>query len=83
MTITSSTLPPDPEHLNEDRSKWAGDAIASFIAATGTEPEDALIDLLCDLMHWADRTDGCFESSLEWARSHYAEETSAPAPAGE
>lgn len=76
-------LPPDPEGLNDDRSSWAGIAIAAFMAATNTEPENALSDLLCDLMHWADRRGECFDSRLEHARHHYAEETSAPAAAGE
>lgn len=70
------TLPPDPENLNSDRAKWAGAAMSSFMfAAAGTEPETALSDLLCDLMHWADRQEECFESALEHARWHYAEET--------
>jgi hypothetical protein len=76
------TLPPDPENLNNDRTEWAGDAVAAFMQATGTEPENALPDLLCDLMHWADRNEECFDSCLEHARNHYAEETSAPAQAG-
>lgn len=69
------TLPPDPDNLNSDRAKWAGDAIVAFMFTTGTEPENVLSDLLCDLMHWADRREECFESALEHARWHYAEET--------
>jgi hypothetical protein len=71
------TLPPDPDSLNDDRAKWAGNAISAFMQITGTEPENALSDLLCDLMHWADRQEECFGSALEHARWHYEEETSA------
>jgi hypothetical protein len=48
-------LPPDPENMNEDRAKWAMTAVAVFQERTRTNLEDALSDLLCDLMHLADR----------------------------
>jgi len=69
------TLPPDPENLNDDRAEWAGNAIAAFMQTTRTEPENILSDLLCDLMHWADRQEECFDSALERARWHHAQET--------
>jgi hypothetical protein len=68
-------LPPDPEGMNEKRTAWAGLAIAAFMAATGTEPGDALPDLLADLMHWSDRNDTDFDAALERARDHYEAET--------
>jgi hypothetical protein len=83
MTTPPSALPPDPDDSNDDRASWAGRALHLFTEITGTDLEDALSDLLCDLMHWADRKDECFRSSLERARCNYAEETSAPASAGE
>jgi hypothetical protein len=73
----SSQHPPDPEQMNDRRSEWAEASIASFIQATGTDREDALPDLLADLMHWADRNDCDFEAALERARMHYEAETAA------
>lgn len=70
------TLPPDPEGMNDKRAAWGGEAIVRFIKTTGTDLEDSLCDLLCDLMHWADRTEEVdFEADLERARYHYDAET--------
>lgn len=76
----SNQLPPDPDNMNEDRAKWASVALLAFMEETGTEAEDALCDILCDLMHLADRRrDGedDFEAALRRARGHYEEETAA------
>jgi hypothetical protein len=68
-------LPADPEEMNNDRAQWAAEAIYAFQRVTGTEDQDALGDLLCDLMHWCDRN-GCeFEAALSRARMHYEAET--------
>ncbi len=68
-------LPPDPDGKNDDRAIWAGHAITAFREATGTDMEDALTDLLTDLMHWADRQDYDFEAALLRGRGHYDAET--------
>ena len=68
-------LPADPENMNDDRAQWAEAALRCFQQATGTEDEDALTDLICDLMHWSDRNAGDFEAALEHARWHYEAET--------
>jgi hypothetical protein len=68
-------LPPDPDGLNDDRSAWAGSALATFMLVTGTEEADALGDLLADLMHWADRKGYEFQAALDCARQHYDAET--------
>jgi len=75
MTQTSHALPPDPEGMNERRTAWAGLALAAFITATGTDEEDALGDLLTNLMHWADRNNYDFEAALFRAQGHYEAET--------
>jgi len=81
MTHTKSTLsadgqlPPNPTAMNEWRSTIAGLAIASFMAATGSDLEDALPDLLADLMHWSDRQGCDFDAMLERAKFHYEAET--------
>ncbi len=74
--IEKSKLPPDPEQTNDDRSAWAQAALSAFITATGTDIEDSLGDLLCDLMHWSDRNNFDFEIALDRARYHYEAETS-------
>ena len=68
-------LPPDPEKMNGDRAEWAGAALRHFQCSTGTEYEDSLGDLLCDLMHWCDRNNFDFEAALFRAQGHYAAET--------
>jgi hypothetical protein len=77
MTIQTSndTLPPDPDGINDERTDWAGIAIDAFEAATGTDREDVLCDLLTDLMHWADRHRFDFEAAFWRAEDHYREET--------
>lgn len=70
-----SQLPPDPEGMNGRRADWAGLAIAAFMAATGTDLEDAMPDLLADLMHWSDRAGYDFDTALDRARDHYGAET--------
>jgi len=68
-------LPPDPENMNARRAAWAAAAVTEFQRITGTDDQDALGDLLCDLMHWSDRNDYDFEAALSRARGHYEAET--------
>ena len=63
--------PPDPDEMNDERAEWAGTALAAFIKETGTDLEDALGDLLADLMHWCDRNNYDFGAALDRARGHY------------
>ena len=39
------------------------------------DAEEALGDLLTDLMHWSDRSGFDFDAALERARTHYEAET--------
>lgn len=71
-------MKPDPDGMNDDRAEWAQQAVDAFQLATNTDPENLLADLLCDLMHWADRnaeTAGSFEAALARAQSNYEAET--------
>jgi hypothetical protein len=68
-------LPPDIDSKNEDRAEWAKVSIQAFMDCTGVDREDALGDLLCDLMHLSDREPFDFEAALDRARGHYAAET--------
>lgn len=72
---TQRNLPPDPEGMNDKRSGWAGRALKAFRRATGADHEEALGDLLADLMHWADRHNFDFEAALFRAQAHYEAET--------
>lgn len=70
-----STLPPDPEGMNDRRAAWAASALSVFMHVTGTHPDTALPDMLCDLMHWCDRNEWSFDSARCIALSHYEAET--------
>lgn len=71
-------LPPDPEGMNDERAQWAETAIKAFMRETGTDPDDAVADLIADLMHLCDRdwaNYGKFGAQLARAKRHYKEET--------
>lgn len=68
-------VPPDPERMNDKRSAWASAAVRAFIDETGTDEEDAVCDLVADLMHWCDRHGYEFDVELGRGRSHYDAET--------
>jgi hypothetical protein len=71
----TTNLPSDPDNMNDQRADWAAAALSHFGSITGTNYEDSLGDLLCDLMHWSDRSDFDFEAALCRARIHYEAET--------
>jgi hypothetical protein len=73
---TTPTLPPDPEGMNDRRAEWGAAASRHFQCSTGTDWEDAVADLLCDLMHFCDREGLAFHKELDRARMHYEAETS-------
>jgi len=59
---------------NVDRTAWAGSALKHFQSLTGADHEDALGDLLCDLMHWASANNFDFDAAMCRARCHYQAE---------
>jgi hypothetical protein len=73
--VPAVIVPPDPEGMNDDRAEWAGAAIRHFQCTTGTDWEDTVADLLCDLMHFCDRESFDFQKELDRARMHYEAET--------
>lgn len=73
VTKRLTGLPPDPDGMNGERARFAGVALEHVC---GTDREDSLSDLLCDLMHWADRNDLDFQNELERAIRNYHSETS-------
>jgi hypothetical protein len=65
--------------MNNERAKWARKALGNFSEITGCDKEDALSDLLCNLMHMCDRESGQgfdFEEALDRARRNYQAEIS-------
>jgi hypothetical protein len=73
---TSSTiLPPDPDGRNEMRAFFAGQVLKRFRALTRVDHDDALCDLLVNLMHYCDRHGFGFQRELERATWHYEAET--------
>ncbi len=79
MKTKITKVPPDLEGekgMNKKRAAWAGMAITAFIAATRTDREDSLADLLlCDMAHWCDRNGFDMEANIARARRFYHEET--------
>ena len=61
---------------NLDRAESAAAALRHFQCTTGTDYDDALSDLLCDLRHWCNREKVSFDSALKRAQEHYDAETS-------
>lgn len=68
-------LPLDPERTNDQRADWADAVLWQFQRLTGADTEDAVSDLLADLLHWCDRHGQDFDSELRRARNHYNSET--------
>jgi hypothetical protein len=59
---------------NLERAEWAEAVLPHFQSATGTDDDNALPDLLCDLLHWSDREDFNFQDALDTARMHHQAE---------
>jgi hypothetical protein len=59
---------------NSARAQRADEAVRVYMTRTACDLEDSLGDLLCDLMHWADKCDFDFAASLDRAGYHYAAE---------
>jgi hypothetical protein len=68
-------IEPAPERVtNAHRAKWAEACVSVFIQHTGCDNEDALGDLLCDLMHWAVQRNFALYAALESALGHFEAE---------
>ena len=59
---------------NAERAASADAALMAYMSRTRSDCDDCLADLLCDLMHWADKCGIGFEGELYRARCHYAAE---------
>lgn len=65
---------PVSDVTNLQRAIWAEAAIRCFRSQTGCDHEDALGDLLCNLMHWANYERLDFGAALDRAEDHYQAE---------
>jgi hypothetical protein len=57
---------------NAERAASADAALKAYMSRTSCDCEDCLADLLCDLMHWADRCRSSFAAELRRAHFDYA-----------
>lgn len=57
---------------NDRRAKSAHKALAEY--RQGNDNQEALIDLLTDLKHWADKHEIHFDSALAVAQMHHGRE---------
>jgi hypothetical protein len=71
-------LPTDPEGDNDRRARDAGTALEGFGEVTSTDDQDAVADLVTNVMHWCDRNGVAFCSELKRAWRSYDEETECP-----
>lgn len=63
---------------NQRRAARASIALAAYRTATRTHPDDALCDLLADLMHWASQNGFDFMADYDMARCHFDAELLKP-----
>ena len=59
---------------NDDRADWAEKALKAFQAETGAEDEEAIADLVCDLLHLAARRGEDVQTVIFRAQSNYEAE---------
>jgi hypothetical protein len=57
-----------------ERAASADAALTAYMSRTSCDCEDCLKDLLCDLMHWADKAQFDFADELFHARFYYCAE---------
>ena len=55
-----------------ERAASADAALKAYMSRTSCDCEDCLADLLCDLMHWADKCRFSFAEELPLRASSYA-----------
>ena len=65
---------------NDQRADWADQALTAFQKTTGCDRQDALSDLLCDLMHLARREGWDYYRAAMRAEGHFEEEFNNPEP---
>jgi hypothetical protein len=65
---------PTPEAKNSLRVVSAAQALNVFVRESGCDADDALTDLLTNLMHWCDATSGDFNAALKRAWLHHQAE---------
>jgi hypothetical protein len=56
---------------NAERAASADAALKAYMSRTSCDCEDCLADLICDLMHWADKARFNFAEEFRRAYFHY------------
>jgi hypothetical protein len=56
---------------NAERAASADAALMAYMSRTRCDCDDCLADLLCDLMHWADKCGLSFAEAFRLACFHY------------
>jgi hypothetical protein len=56
---------------NAERAASADAALKAYMSRTSCDCEDCLADLLCDLMHWADKARFNFAEEFRRGYFHY------------
>lgn len=82
MSNEQTFIHPNLRDMNAKRAAWASIALAAFCAVTGQnsveEVEEAIIDLICDLLHLANAHDLDPSRLVTWAIGHYEHEVLCP-----
>jgi hypothetical protein len=68
---------PHENRTNDERAARAQVVLEAFDATTGdleAAPATVLLDLLCDLQHWADTKKINWSEALRWAEVHHLAE---------
>lgn len=65
----------DPDGMNDIRTECGGHDIKSIMDETGTELDNALPDILANLMHWASANNVDFTAELVRAGTNFKTET--------
>ena len=60
---------------NQERAKAAQKCVFVFMDTTGTDKEDVLCDLICNLRHWADWQNQNWDREVCRGLNHYDQET--------
>lgn len=63
---------------NEDRAAWAHNALETFVSDTGTDDEDAIADLVCNLCHCAEAAGKDPLKEVQRGLAMYADERDYP-----
>lgn len=68
----------DPEGMNERRAEWGNELLDRIQMLTGTDPEDAACNAICDILHAEHAAGRDPVAAIVNAVGHFREETTPP-----